>query len=304
MAKTKGQLLSKIDFLLADIQSQYNEIKRSSEVDAIEVTLLEANLASLAKHMEALKIQGQSKLNTASSPSSLQTIFTPPTQTSKPVDKQEVFEEIEEEAPTENKGNSEEAQQDEFAFNISDLDPEVPQEEDPIESADEVEEVKEQADENVEKESEEEVVEEIEQQEEEEFVKPVTLPSKEVEIPVDAASSPKEEPARPLTINEMIHQQKQAGVNVTQQFQTSTAKDKVVDLKTAVSLNDKLLYIKDLFNGYSLAYSEAIELLNRFDSFAEADAFLQANYAVKNGWAEKAQTVDKFYSLLRKKFNV
>lgn len=110
------------------------------------------------------------------------------------------------------------------------------------------------------------------------------------------------QPTRPLTLNEMIQQQKQAGVNVTQQFNTTSSVDRVVDLKTGISLNDKLMFIKDLFNGYSLAYSEAIELLNRFDNFAAADAFLQSNYALKNGWAEKPQTVEKLYVVLRKKF--
>ena len=78
--------------------------------------------------------------------------------------------------------------------------------------------------------------------------------------------------------------------------------DKGMDLKSSISLNDKLLFIRDLFNGYSLAYSEAIELLNRYVTFAEADAFLQTNYALKNNWAEKPQTVEKLYAILRKKF--
>lgn len=112
-----------------------------------------------------------------------------------------------------------------------------------------------------------------------------------------------EKTAKRLTINELIQQQKQAGVNLTQQFQTSPSQDKVVDLRTAINLNDKLMFIRDLFNGYSLAYSEALELLNRFDNYGEADAFLQTNYALKNGWSSKPQTVEKFYSLLRKKFN-
>lgn len=298
MAKTKGQLLSKIDFLLADIHSQYNEIKRSSEIDSVEVTLLEANLASLAKHIEALKVQGQlASTSSAAKETTSATIFTPATAINKPTDKQEVFEEIKEELPEEAvEEEKDKVQQEEFAFDIKDITPVVPQEEDPIESADDVADIIEEVEEKETTVAEEKIV------KEEETVIPVTVPAKEVEIPVQAIAA--EESARPLTINELIQQQKQAGVNVTQQFQTSTAKEKIVDLKTAVSLNDKLLYIKDLFNGYSLAYSEAIELLNRFDSFAEADAFLQANYALKNGWAEKTQTVDKFYTLLRKKFNV
>lgn len=123
-----------------------------------------------------------------------------------------------------------------------------------------------------------------------------------VEESVPISEEKPAQPARPLTLNEMIQQQKLAGANLTQQFQTSTSSDRISDLKVGISLNDKLMFIKDLFNGYSLAYSEAIELLNRFDNFAAADAFLQSNYALKNGWAEKPQTVEKLYTVLRKKF--
>jgi hypothetical protein len=76
----------------------------------------------------------------------------------------------------------------------------------------------------------------------------------------------------------------------------------VKDLKQAINLNDKLLYIKDLFNGYNLAYSEAIELINKMPDFKTADAFLRNNYAIKNNWAVKQATVDKFYELLHRRF--
>lgn len=80
-------------------------------------------------------------------------------------------------------------------------------------------------------------------------------------------------------------------------------KKPITDLKSGISLNDKLLFIKDLFNGYSLAYSEAIELLNRFDAFDAADRFLQSNYAQKNNWAAKQSTADKFYEIFERRFS-
>lgn len=161
---------------------------------------------------------------------------------------------------------------------------------------------------------EEDVEETIEREDNEEEaaeeVVEVVIEEKEVVIPVDEAPTEepqKEEPvkpSRPLTLNEIIQQQKIAGLTNANQFRTSEESSKqLLDLKTGVSLNDKLLFIKDLFNGYSLAYTEAIELLNRFDNFGEADAFLQANYALKNNWNSKPQTVDKLYSILRRKFN-
>jgi hypothetical protein len=76
----------------------------------------------------------------------------------------------------------------------------------------------------------------------------------------------------------------------------------ITDLKSAITLNDKLLYVKDLFNGYSLAYSEAIDILNRHTSFAEAENFLKSNYATKNNWDSKPETTAKFYALLKRKY--
>ncbi len=132
----------------------------------------------------------------------------------------------------------------------------------------------------------------------------VTIQQKAVEIDVpdkqEVIPSDEEKPSRPLSINEILSAQRKAGSSPL--FAARGEIDRISDIKSAISLNDKLLFIKDLFNGYSLAYSEAIELLNRYDDFASADAFLQANYAKKNNWADKQIAVDKLYAILRKRF--
>lgn len=82
----------------------------------------------------------------------------------------------------------------------------------------------------------------------------------------------------------------------------NVAKPSITDLKGAINLNEKLLYIKDLFNGYNLAYSEAIDLINKMPDLKTVDAFLKNNYAQKNNWETKQGTVDKFYDLLNQRF--
>ncbi|MBO9673689.1 MAG: hypothetical protein J7577_09605 [Sphingobacteriaceae bacterium] len=77
----------------------------------------------------------------------------------------------------------------------------------------------------------------------------------------------------------------------------------IADLKQAISLNEKLLFIKDLFGGYNLAYSEVIDIINKMSSFEAADSYLQHNYAAKNNWANKQATVDQFYELLNRRFS-
>ena len=106
-----------------------------------------------------------------------------------------------------------------------------------------------------------------------------------------------EEETQPLTLNEILSAQSSPNT-VSSQFNQRQSKD----LKGLISLNDKLQFVRDLFNGYSLAYTEAIELLDRFDSFEAADNFLKQNYAAKNNWAEKQDVADKFYEILNRRF--
>lgn len=137
-----------------------------------------------------------------------------------------------------------------------------------------------------------------------ETIQEVTIEEKEFSINEEDLPQPSEEkPSRPLSINEIMSaQRKKTGTNPLFAARRSDG-EKISDLKSAISLNDKLLFIKDLFNGYSLAYSEAIELLNRYDDFASAEAFLQANYAQKNNWTDKQATVEKLYAVLRRRFS-
>ncbi len=111
---------------------------------------------------------------------------------------------------------------------------------------------------------------------------------------------PKAEPEHPLTLNQRLSAQLQQQAPAQSSSYTAPA---VTDIKSAINLNDKMLFVKDLFNGYSLAYSEAVELLNRCKSFDEADRFLRSNYVAKNNWAAKPDTVDKFYVILHRRFS-
>ncbi|MBG6235618.1 hypothetical protein IWX76_002186 [Pedobacter sp. CAN_A7] len=104
-----------------------------------------------------------------------------------------------------------------------------------------------------------------------------------------------EKPVKP-TLNELL----------ANNMQTTEKADhpasEIKDLKQAISLNDKLVFVKDLFHGYNLAYAEVIDLLNKMPDYKSADTFLQHNYAVKNDWKNKQATVERFYQLLKRRF--
>ncbi|WP_316803946.1 hypothetical protein [Pedobacter nototheniae] len=121
--------------------------------------------------------------------------------------------------------------------------------------------------------------------------RPIFIPEA---IPVKPPVQPISEKPVP-TLNDLLSK--------TNNSQTEQVKAPIQDLKQGINLNEKLLFIKDLFSGYNMAYSEAIDLVNRMNSFEAADSFLQNNYAVKNNWAAKQATVDQFYELLNRRFS-
>jgi hypothetical protein len=115
----------------------------------------------------------------------------------------------------------------------------------------------------------------------------------------EAEVSTKKTAEEVLTINQKMSSQ--LGDKVMARTEQLSVKP-ISDIKLAITLNDKLLYVKDLFNGYNLAYSEAIEILNRFNTFEEASRFLKTNYVTKNNWESKPATTEKFYALLKRRY--
>jgi hypothetical protein len=117
-------------------------------------------------------------------------------------------------------------------------------------------------------------------------------------------NTPKTKAEEPVTEEKILtlNQRMSAQFKAQQVTHGQPAEAPIKDIKSAISLNDKLLFVKDLFNGYSLAYSEAIEIVNRFSTFAEADRFLKTNYVIKNNWEGKRATADKFYALLKRRY--
>ncbi|HEY8782277.1 MAG TPA: hypothetical protein VIM16_11705 [Mucilaginibacter sp.] len=121
-------------------------------------------------------------------------------------------------------------------------------------------------------------------------------PRNDKEEPVTSVKSTQDEI---LTINQKIFSQ--IGDKAIARTEELSVKP-ISDIKLAITLNDKLLYVKELFNGYNLAYSEAIEILNRFNTFEEAMRFLKTNYVTKNNWDSKPAAMEKFYALLKRRY--
>lgn len=78
----------------------------------------------------------------------------------------------------------------------------------------------------------------------------------------------------------------------------------IKDLKKAQGLNDKILTVKELFNGDQAIYDNTIAQLNAFNNFDEAKHFLVNTIANRYDWASKGKkkAAKNFIKLVRRRY--
>ncbi len=75
------------------------------------------------------------------------------------------------------------------------------------------------------------------------------------------------------------------------------------DLRKAIGVNDRFLFINDLFRGDEVAYERSIKTINSFSIFPEAEYWIQRELKVKNGWNDNEELVKQFYQLVKRRFS-
>jgi hypothetical protein len=77
----------------------------------------------------------------------------------------------------------------------------------------------------------------------------------------------------------------------------------VRDLRKAIGVNDRFLFINELFRGDEVTYERSIKTINSFSIFAEAEYWIQRELRVKNGWDTGNEIVALFYQLVKRRFS-
>jgi len=77
--------------------------------------------------------------------------------------------------------------------------------------------------------------------------------------------------------------------------------NKITDLRSTIGINDKFLFINELFEGNMRIYDEAVQKLNASLTIAQTDLLLLDLKIVYN-WDSESPTVKKFVELVRRKF--
>ncbi len=77
----------------------------------------------------------------------------------------------------------------------------------------------------------------------------------------------------------------------------------VKDLKRAIGINDRFLYINELFRADEVMYERSIKTINGFVIYAEAEFWIKRELKIKLGWLDNNQLVNQFDQLVRRRFS-
>lgn len=75
-----------------------------------------------------------------------------------------------------------------------------------------------------------------------------------------------------------------------------------IDIRTSIGINDKYLYISELFKDDKSAYDTAIKELNKCNTLEEAIRYTDNELNSKYSWDKESPTVQSFYNLLSSSF--
>jgi len=77
----------------------------------------------------------------------------------------------------------------------------------------------------------------------------------------------------------------------------------VKDLKKAIGVNDRFLFINELFRGDEVMYERSIKTINSFTIWPEAEYWIKRELKTKLGWINNNEIVQQFDQLVKRRFS-
>ena len=75
------------------------------------------------------------------------------------------------------------------------------------------------------------------------------------------------------------------------------------DLKKAIGINDRFVFINELFRGDEAMYERSIKTINNFRILQEAEYWMIRELKVKLAWDDDKETTKHFYQLVKRRFS-
>lgn len=75
------------------------------------------------------------------------------------------------------------------------------------------------------------------------------------------------------------------------------------DLRKAIGINDRFVFITELFRGDEAMYERSIKTINSFNIYPEAEYWMNRELKIKLGWDDTRDIVTHFYHLVKRRFS-
>jgi len=77
----------------------------------------------------------------------------------------------------------------------------------------------------------------------------------------------------------------------------------IKDLRKGIGINDRFVFINELFRGDEPMYERSIKTINSFNIYQEAEYWMNRELMIKLGWDDTREAVKHFYQLVRRRFS-
>lgn len=77
----------------------------------------------------------------------------------------------------------------------------------------------------------------------------------------------------------------------------------VRDLRKAIGINDRYLFVNELFRGDESMYERSLKTINGFTIYPEAQYWIERELKVKMGWKDDCETARLFDQIVRRRFS-
>ncbi len=132
---------------------------------------------------------------------------------------------------------------------------------------------------------------------------PAPIPAPEPMLPTPPPSAPREVVSKPASSASNAAVDKLFSFKKASDLSERLSESPIQDLNKSMSINDRLLYINELFGRDRSALDDSLTLLNRFDGFDAAQSFLRS-LAEQYHWGqdERFEIAQTFIKLVRRRF--
>jgi len=106
-------------------------------------------------------------------------------------------------------------------------------------------------------------------------------------------------------VNEAVEQQESFNDRLKEnrtELMHSLKETPIRDLRKGIGINDRFVFISELFRGDEPMYERSIKTINSFNIYPEAEYWMNRELKIKLGWDDTKEIVKHFYQLVKRRF--